>query len=160
MTLDPRYTLMEAQLPRDFDLAGALFKEYAAQLGIDLCFQDFTSELRNLPGMYSPPSGCLCLVMRGQTAVGCGGVRRLSDGVCEMKRLYVQAGERGANLGRELAEYLVGRARTLGYKTMRLDTLEEMKPARTLYESLGFRPIESYYDNPLSGVVYMELDLI
>jgi putative acetyltransferase len=157
---DLMYVLVEADSPRHFDMSRILFQEYAVQLGVDLCFQDFASELNQLTAMYGPPSGCLLLVMSGATAVGCGALRSLADGVCEMKRLYVRSEHRGACLGRRVAERLVEKARTLGYEKMRLDTLAEMIPARNLYRSLGFREIAAYYDNPLSNAVYMELALL
>jgi ribosomal protein S18 acetylase RimI-like enzyme len=153
------YELIEAENPRQFAAGAALFNEYASQLGVDLCFQGFAAELAQLPLMYGPPSGCLLLIMRGGTAVGCGGVRRLADGVCEMKRLYIQGSARGAQLGRRLVTQLLRRAQSLGYHTMRLDTLTEMTAARSLYRSLGFREIAAYYDNPLANPVYMELTI-
>ena len=153
------YLLIEAGEPCHYAVAGTLFEEYAEQLGVDLCFQDFAGELERLPEMYGQPFGCLVLVTRDAAAAGCGAVRRLSDGVCEMKRLYVRRAERGAGLGRRIAERLVERARTLGYQRMFLDTLEEMAAARRLYASLGFRETGPYYDNPLTNAVYMELDL-
>jgi ribosomal protein S18 acetylase RimI-like enzyme len=110
--------------------------------------------------MYGPPSGRLVLVMNGTTPVGCGALRWLSAGVCEMKRLYIRSDARGASLGRRVAEHLVESARTLGYEKMRLDTLSDMAPAQSLYRSLGFREIAPYYSNPLSNSVYMELSLM
>jgi ribosomal protein S18 acetylase RimI-like enzyme len=159
MSLSPTgcYALVEAQNPRHFASAATLFQEYAAQLGVDLCFQGFAAELTQLPLMYGPPAGCLVLVMRGSTPVGCGAVRRLADGLCEMKRLYIRGDARGAQLGRRVAEHLIERARALGYRTMRLDTLKDMTSARSLYRSLGFREIAAYYDNPLADSVYLEL---
>jgi GNAT superfamily N-acetyltransferase len=151
--------LVEAATPPQFEMAGLLFREYAAQLGIDLCFQGFEAELQALPLMYGPPSGCLLLAMNGATAVGCGGLRRLSDGVGELKRLYVRHAVRGAGVARRVAQGLLAKARALGYATLRLDTLAEMTAARRLYGSLGFREIAAYYDNPLPQSVYMELRL-
>ena len=156
---DREYTLVEGSAPHHYEMAGVLFREYAAQLGVDLCFQDFASELNQLPAMYGKPTGCLFLVMRGDRPVGCGALRRLSDGVCEMKRLYIRSEARGANLGRRVAKRLLERAAALGYETMRLDTLVHMSAAQNLYRSLGFREIAAYYSNPLANSVYMELSL-
>jgi ribosomal protein S18 acetylase RimI-like enzyme len=153
------YVLIEGSAPHHYEMAGALFREYAVQLGVDLCFQDFSSELNQLPVMYGAPTGCLLLVLRGDRPVGCGALRKLSDGVCEMKRLYIRSEARGASLGRRVAERLVEKAAALGYAAMRLDTLADMGPAQKLYRSLGFREIAAYYSNPLSNSVYMELSL-
>jgi putative acetyltransferase len=155
----PPATLTEAARPDDFAAARVLFREYAAELGVDLCFQGFEAELDQLPDLYGAPAGCLLIARADDRAVGCGALRRLSDGVCEMKRLYVRAEARGTGLGRILAERLVAKGRTLGYARMRLDTLARLAAARELYRSMGFAEIAPYYDNPLAGVVYMELDL-
>lgn len=144
----------------DFAAARVLFQEYAAGLGVDLCFQGFEAELGRLPEMYGPPEGCLFVANAGERLVGCGALRRLAGGkICEMKRLYVRPEARGTGLGRILAESLIAKGRSLGYGIMRLDTLARMTAARELYRSLGFAEITAYYENPLPNVVYMELDL-
>jgi ribosomal protein S18 acetylase RimI-like enzyme len=162
--MSPTYRLVEAESTVHYAAARGLIEEYAAQvgasMGADLCFQSLGAELDRLPLMYGPPTGCLLLAGRGDEWLGCCALRRFSDETCEMKRLYVRSSARGARLARRLTERLVTAARTLGYRRMVLDTLEAMIAARTLYRSLGFRPIEAYYFNPLAGVSYMELDLL
>ena len=155
----PEVVLTEAGTAADFAAAALLFKEYADQLPIGLEFQGFEAELEQLPDMYAPPGGCLLIGRCGFDALGCGAVRRLKAGACEMKRLYLRPHARGSGLGRRIAQALVSRARELGYARMYLDTLEGMAAARAVYRSLGFRETAPYYLNPFPGVVYMELDL-
>ena len=136
-----------------------LFREYAGGLGVDLCFQDFDRELAGLPGDYGPPAGRLLLASDAEQAVGCGALRKLDDGACEMKRLYVRKSARGTGLGRRMAEALIGEARLIGYDRMRLDTLPSMGEAITLYRSLGFVSIAPYRKNPVPGALFLELAL-
>jgi ribosomal protein S18 acetylase RimI-like enzyme len=150
----------QVESPNEVGSARDLFKEYSAWLGLNLCFQNFDKELAELPGKYVPPDGRLLLAIEGDKIAGCVALRKLGEGVCEMKRLYVRPTFRGSGLGRSLTENLIRVARDIGYERMRLDTLPgKMDPAIGLYRSLGFRNIEPYYDNPVEGAVFMELSL-
>jgi putative acetyltransferase len=145
-------------------LARELFLEYAKALTVDLCFQDFTRELQELPGKYSSPGGRLLLTYYNDNGaherlVGCGALRSLSPEICEMKRLFVRPEFRGHGIGRALTLALISAAREIGYRALRLDTLPEMREAHKLYEELGFREIAPYCSNPVKGVRYLELDL-
>jgi putative acetyltransferase len=136
-----------------------LFEEYAASLEVDLAFQDFERELRELPGDYAPPAGRLLLALDGDESAGCVALRPYEPGVCEMKRLYVRPAHRASGLGRRLVEEVVAAGRDAGYELMRLDTLPAMAAARRLYRSIGFREIEAYRFNPVHGTTYFELRL-
>ena len=152
--------LIQVESADEIDRARELFKEYAAGLGIDLCFQHFDKELALLPGDYIPPTGRLFLAMEEDTAVGCVALRRIADAICEMKRLYVRPEFRGTGLGRTLTQTIIQAAREIGYGRMRLDTLPgKMDRAIAMYRSLGFKEIEPYYDNPVEGATFMELSL-
>ena len=137
-----------------------LFLEYARSLTFDLCFQSFDKELAGLPGDYAPPGGRLLLaIFDGQTA-GCVALHKIENHVCEMKRLYVRPQFRGKGLGKALAERIIHEAREIGYKKLRLDTVEPvMRAAVAMYRQLGFQEIEPYRANPIEGALYMELQL-
>lgn len=214
-----------AESPQDMEIVRTLFREYAAAIGVDLCFQGFEEELRTLPGLYAPPRGRILLATCGDEPAGCVALRPLigqtqhgatpapcaaatsptdtgpqppsaashqntgpqpppaacvarspsagssnegpqppsaasaSSALCEMKRLYVRPAYRSTGLGRRLAAAILEAGRELGYNSMYLDTLESMTAARRLYESLGFRDISAYYNNPLTGVRFYALSL-
>ena len=153
-------TIREAHYQPYLDEVRMLFEEYEAELDFDLCFQGFQAELDGLPGTYAPPKGCLLLAEQEGRAAGCVALRRLEEGVCEMKRLYVPPAFRGHKIGRLLTESVIGQARGLGYAAMRLDTVPSMERARALYARLGFREIAPYCLNPIEGALYMELNLM
>jgi len=157
--MDP-LTDIQVQTPAHIEIARELFLEYQRSIGIDLCFQNFSKEVANLPGEYAPPEGRLLLSFVGDTVGGCVALRKIEGRTCEMKRLYVRPAFRGKHIGRHLAEKVIQEARTAGYAAMRLDTLPVMTEAIALYRSLGFQPTEAYRINPHPGAIYMELALV
>ncbi len=166
-------TLRRAESASDIALARELFVEYARWLAVDLCFQGFGNELATLPGAYAAPRGRLLLAGVQPAAFGCIALRPLEfkkpstlaapdphdAAIGEVKRLFVQPAHRGEGWGRRLAEALIAEARAIGYRELKLDTLDWMDDARRLYAKLGFRECPAYYENPLPGVVYMALAL-
>ena len=77
-----------------------------------------------MPGKYAPPAGELLLArdIHGEP-FGCVGLRPLApDGCCEMKRLYVSPRGRGLGLGRALIDAIIGEAKRIGCREIRLDT--------------------------------------
>jgi len=149
----------------DGDLASTvvIFREYAASLDVDLCFQNFDAELASLPGEYAPPAGQLLLAFVDGALAGCGALRRFADAddanACEMKRLYVSPPGRGLGLGRALVDAIIREAERIGYHEMRLDSLPTMVEAIALYRKTGFVPIEPYYDTPVAGTVFLSRPL-
>jgi putative acetyltransferase len=138
--------------------ARELFLDYAQSLGFSLCFQNFDQELAKLPGDYAPPAGRLLLARSDGQLAGCVALHCLDDGICEMKRLYLRPQYRGKGLGRMLAERIISEARQIGYRRMRLATVEPvMKDAVAMYRKIGFSEIAPYCSDPMAGALYMEL---
>jgi ribosomal protein S18 acetylase RimI-like enzyme len=159
--MPPSFTLQPARTAHDLAAVAALFRAYAAALPVDLGYQDFAAELAALPGKYAPPDGELLLARDPAGApLGCVALRPLSDdGVCEMKRLYLDPAARGLGLGRALALAIADSARGLGYRELRLDTLPGMVSARGLYRDMGFTEIDPYYAPTPPGTVFLALRL-
>ncbi len=90
----------------------ALFLEYQDWLQVDLCFQDFETELATSPGGYAPPAGALWLAYVDRELAGCVGFRPHEEkAACEIKRLWLRPAYRGLGLGRRLAVTCIARAR-------------------------------------------------
>jgi GNAT superfamily N-acetyltransferase len=151
------FQIIQAETESQIDEARRLFREYEAWLGLDLCFQGFEEELKSLPGKYAPPDGRLYLASIDNETAGGIALRKIDDGTCEMKRLFLRENSRGKGLGNILIKKLITDAKDVGYKKMRLDTYPaKMGKAVSLYESHGFYEIPPYYDNPFDGVLFME----
>jgi putative acetyltransferase len=151
---------MQAESDAEIAQTRDLFLEYAESLGFSLCFQNFDQELAGLPGDYASPHGRLLLADYDGQLAGCVALHKLEPEICEMKRLYLRTRFRGKGLGRALAETIIAEARAIGYRRMRLDTVEPvMKDAVAMYRRLGFKEIPPYRANPIAGALYMELQL-
>lgn len=153
-------SIVAATTPGQLDAVRELLREYQASIGVDLCFQGFEHEVRDLPGQYSPPGGRLLLAIRGGVEVGCVAMRAIDDRRCEMKRLFVRPGYRGSGLGTMLVETILSEARAIGYAEVVLDTLPTMDEARRLYQKFGFGDIAAYDANPIPGTRYLGKSLL
>ena len=165
--------IREVSSEQDFGAFSQLIGEYVAWLRSryeqDNWFitevldkQSLSSELENLSTMYGPPNGRAFIALYDNEVRGCGAYRRLADGTCEMKRVFVPARFQGAGLGRRLCGVLIDSARADGFGLMRLDTGNLMNEAMALYRAVGFRKCSPYYEYPerlMPYLVFMELPL-
>ncbi len=117
--------IIQAETSEQIQEVRLLFREYEAWLGVDLCFQSFGKELKNLPGEYAKPSGRLFLALNDRKIAGCIALRKIGDATCEMKRLFIRPDFRGLGLGKMLIEKVIAEAKVIGYRRMRLDTLPD-----------------------------------
>lgn len=151
--------LLQATTPREWDEARRLVREYAASLNVDLSFQKFDEELQHFTTEYAAPNGAFILAEEAGRYLACIALRQFSDGIGEIKRLYVVPAARGRGLGRVLVEHIIAAAAAIGYRSVLLDTLPFMKEAQALYSSLGFKPTTPYRFNPIEGSAFLRLDL-
>ncbi len=146
-----------ARTSDDIEAVRELLNEYQEHVGVDLTYQDFEVEVRDLPGAYAATRGRLLLARYADAPVGCVALRDLGNGRAEMKRLYVRASGRGAGVAKALLARLLEEARALGCDEVVLDTLPSMRAAHQLYEQLGFRDIPPYWESPVAGTRYLGL---
>ncbi|CAN7731015.1 GNAT family N-acetyltransferase [Acidovorax sp. LjRoot66] len=151
--------IRHATFPSDLPEVTAIFREYVQSPTANLGFQDYEQEFAGLPGKYAEPDGCILLAVVDGRVVGCAALRRVDDGICELKRVYVRPEARGMALGRKLVQQMLHAAREAGYRRMCLDVLAEFVAAQRLYESLGFVPAEPVSFNPVPGTRFLALDL-
>jgi GNAT superfamily N-acetyltransferase len=152
-------TVREVTATADVDEIRRLVLEYASAHAGTPGVEHMLADAAGLPGPYTPPRGGLWLACAGEVGVGCVALRPLDDAMAEVKRMYVDPASRGNGVGRALMETLIAGARTRGYQTLRLGTLEEMTAAQGLYRSLGFRPVERYRPDELIHTRFYELSL-
>lgn len=129
------------------------------------------SDLEDRSKFY-PPTGRFYLVRHGGADVGVGCLKRLAPGIAEIQRMYLRPQARGVGAGRRLLRQLLDDARTIGYRSVRLESLRALAPAHALYRSAGFVEIPPYSQNSMeayqpagtmeryrSSALFMELHL-
>lgn len=166
-------TVVQASSTAQLQDAKTLFTEYFAflQREVDTEVDDlddvppiagYREELATLPGRYAPPDGRLLVAYDGIDSAGCVALYQFDTGICEVKRLWVRPAFRSKQVGRRLMETLITEARTAGYHTVLLGTVDKLKSATALYTSLGFQPTAPYFDLPptmIAHEVFLRLDL-
>jgi len=153
----PEYLFVSTE--EEYAAAASLFVEYSEWLGIDLSFQNFSDELKEMKLMYGPPYGCIILCKEASAYIACVAVRSKGNNVSELKRMYVKPSHQHKGIGTTLLNMSIAFAKKCGYEKIRLDTLNTMTPAMNLYLKSGFRTIPAYYHNPEPTAVYFEKSL-
>jgi GNAT superfamily N-acetyltransferase len=134
-----------------------LFCEYLTWAGTRV-EEEYGIRLEVLPALeatmagieqFLPPQGRLLLVMDNERPVGIGCLRRIREGMGEIKRMYVRPAVRGKGLGRALLVALLAEAREMGFSTVRLDSVRLMHAAHALYRSAGFDAVEPYPESEI-----------
>jgi len=142
-----RFVESPADLPPASDLVAAMIDELVPLYGRI----DIPQAPSATPAEMGPPSGAFLVGWEDQGAVCCGGLKRLSDDVCEIKRMYVVPAARGQGVAQLLLDALEDAARSRGYTAARLDTGREQPHAQRLYERAGYVSVADFNRNPFAS---------
>jgi ribosomal protein S18 acetylase RimI-like enzyme len=154
--LNQNFIYKKLETDEEIIAAKNLILEYIQWLDQDLCYQNINDELNNFPEKYKEPEGAFIIAKDNSNIVGCVGIRKIENNICEMKRLFVNDNYKGKGIGKRLVEIIIEEAKNKNYKKIRLDTLGTMESALKIYYKNGFNKIEPYYNNPGDNVIYLE----
>lgn len=144
----------------EINIVKNFFTDYAnwleGETGLSLDFQGFHQEMETFPSKYR----CLLIAWQDRTPIGAVALLHHNAQECEMKRLWVKPEAQKSGAGRALSIALMNRAVNYGYDVMLLDSLRRLKPAVSLYTSLGFTECAPYNENPEDDVIYMKRSLL
>lgn len=122
--------------------------EIAAMYSIDVDAPDMP---KAGPEELGPPHGVFLVGYDDDEPVACGGLKRLPDGSCEIKRMYVVPARRRAGVARLLLHALEDSARARGYRIARMDTGPKHQHAIGFYEAEGYQPVGNFNANPVAS---------
>lgn len=122
-----------------------LSEEYQIDFDIQSMLEN---DMQNLQ-KYFPPAGRLVFAYQDEHTAGLACMKKINHDTVEIKRMYVRPDFRGKGLGRQLLRWIISKAQQENYKLIRLDTNRFMKPAQSLYQSLGFEVIEPYPESEI-----------
>lgn len=148
-----------ANTNEDFNKAKEIVLAYAKFLNADLSFQNFDDEMKAFDQMYDKPHGSMLLAEVSGEIVGAVGLRFFSKNVAEMKRMFVLPKCQGFGIGNTLMSAFIDQAKSLGYLSIKLDTIAELDKAIHLYKKYQFVSIDPYRYNPHPEAQFYELDI-
>ncbi len=143
----------------DYKTTETLFREYALLIQCEHCFVHFEEELKILNQMYGAPNGGIILVWAGEDVIGCVAIRKMNEGIAELKRMYLKTEFRNFGLGKKLLKEAETLAKSLGYHHLYLDTMPKLKPAIHLYESAGFDRYTPSFESSVNEIIFFRKEL-
>jgi putative acetyltransferase len=113
-------------------------------------------DILSISATYCDNNGIFLVLVDNGTVVGTGAIRKLTDDICELARLWFLKEYRGKGLGKKMTAQLLEFAKNHGYTKVRLDVYrpEIQTHAVALYKKLGFYEIERY--NAADAELFME----
>ena len=152
----PGFEFIIACSEEEFSAGENLFNEYSKSIKIDLSFQNFENDLKEISKQYNKPEGGIVLIKHNLEFIGCAGIRKFKDNIAELKRMYIKPDYQGLGLGKQLLKIAILLAKELNYSKIYLDTLSSMKSAVKIYKAAGFKKIKPYRFNPSEEALFFE----
>jgi len=122
------------------DLVFSILDEYGLPTdpgGID-------ADLWDIEAHYDAVGGVFFVLQTAEGGiVGSVALAPMSDGGCELRKMYVARSHRGSGLGRLLLETAIAEARRMNATRITLETAAVLKEAIGLYRSYGFKPFDA-----------------
>jgi ribosomal protein S18 acetylase RimI-like enzyme len=122
-----------------------LNEEYGINFEVEALLEQDMLELEK----FLPPQGRLLLAKTANNIAGLACMRKISDDIAEIKRMYVRPEFRKMGIGRMLLDQILADANRIGYPRVRLDSARFMKAAHSLYHSAGFEEIDPYMESEI-----------
>jgi N-acetylglutamate synthase-like GNAT family acetyltransferase len=151
MSVIRRYT------PNDYQNLLSFLREAMTDMGYAFLPDQKDADIRDIHSVYLLNRGAFYVIDNHGAIRGSAGVRRFTDDVAELKRLYVGRDCRGIGLGARLCIAAIDDARALGYRLLRLDTTQKSVEAIGLFRKLGFIKIERYNQDPFAELFFEEV---
>ena len=139
----------------DYQKLISFLKGAFSEMGNEFLPDGKDSDIRDIDRVYLQNTGSFHVIDERDEICGCVGVRKFSDEVAELKRLYVAQKCRGRGFGQALCLNAIRDACGFGYKFLRLDTTTKSKAALALFKKLGFSEISRYNSDPFAEI-FME----
>ncbi len=122
-------------------------RDYGLEFDVNAMIESDLSDLHK----FHPPDGRFYLAQYDKTIAGVGCLKKLTEDVGEIQRMYVLPSFRGKGIGRAIVSRLIDDAKSIGYRQLKLESLEFLREAHSLYRSVGFHEINSYADNSMKS---------
>ena len=165
MSPPPNLTHLSTRLiesAQDWQHFDSLLRTYAANDLDQPHLSSIWKDLESLPARYGPPHGAALLLiaqnqsMQNATVIGCGALASTQlQGVCEIKRLFIQPAFRGQGGSKVLIRDLLKKGLAEGYDQAVLSTWQSNSTGLALYQALGFLPVPSFKSHPNSELIFL-----
>lgn len=112
---------------------------------------DDEEDLQDVASAYAPPDHRFMVALWSGEVVASGGITRLSDHDCELRRLYVLADHRRVGIASSLVAELLSFVRERGYRRILIERRPEMQYSEQEYARFGLKPVTDPESLPREG---------